>query len=29
MGVGSWGGGADHMLVLLVLETGGVTKSSL
>lgn len=29
MGVGGWGGRADHTLVLLVLETGGVARSSL
>lgn len=29
VGVVSWGGGADHMHVLLVLEAGGVTKGSL
>lgn len=29
VGVGSWGGGAGHVLVLLLLETRDVTKSSL
>lgn len=29
VGVRGWGGGDDHMLALLALETGGVTKSSL
>ena len=29
LGVGSWGGGAGHVLVLLLLGTGDVTKSSL
>lgn len=29
VGVGSWGGGADHMLVPLLLEPRDVTKSSL
>lgn len=29
VGVGGWGGGAGHVLVLLVLETGGVATLSV